>query len=299
MKTPILSFITVNYNGLKDTIELIESIFDVVHSIPYEIIVIDNASRNNDAETIQKQFGNRVITIRSNKNLGFAGGNSLGLEQAQGKYLFFINNDTIIQEDHLVELLQTFDQSDKIGGLSPKIRFAYSPCHIQYAGFTDLSAITLRNKSIGFDEIDHGQYNTPTTTPFLHGAAMIIKRNVIERIGFMSDIFFLYYEEMDWCTQIRRTGYELRYEPCQTIYHKESRSTGKTSKMQIFYLYRNRLLYAWRNLQGINRYLSITYLLSLAALKNSIHFCIKGQLSLAITIYKAIFAFIVLPHKMK
>lgn len=296
---PILSFITVDYNGLEDTIELINSIFNVVHSIPYEIIVIDNASRNNDAETIQKRFGNRIIAIRSNKNLGFAGGNSLGIKQAQGKYLFFINNDTIIQEDHLAELLQVFDQSDKIGGVSPKICFAYPPHHLQYAGFTDLSPITLRNKSIGFDEVDHGQYDTPTQTYFLHGAAMIIKRNVIERIGFMSDIFFLYYEEMDWCAQIRRAGYELRYEPSQTIYHKESQSTGKTSKMQIFYLYRNRLLYAWRNQRGANRYLSIVYLLGIVALKNSIHFCIKGQLSLAITIYKAIFAFIRLPYKMK
>lgn len=299
MDTPILSFITVDYNGLEDTIELIESIFNVVHSITYEIIVIDNASRNNNAEAIQKLFSRRVITIRSNKNLGFAGGNSLGIKQAQGKYLFFINNDTIIQEDHLVELLHIFDQSDKIGGLSPKICFAYPPCHIQYAGFTDLSPITLRNKSIGYDEIDHGQYDTPTPTSFLHGAAMIIKRDIINKVGIMSDIFFLYYEEMDWCEQIHRAGYELRYEPCQTIYHKESRSTGKASKMQIFYLYRNRLLYAWRNLRGINRCLSIVYLLSLAAIKNSIHFCIKGQLSLAITIYKAIFAFIVLPHKMK
>lgn len=299
MDTPILSFITVDYNGLEDTIELIESIFKVVRSITYEIIVIDNASQYNDAETIQKQFGNRVITIRSNTNLGFAGGNSLGVKQARGNYLFFINNDTIIQEDHLAELLQVFDQSDKIGGISPKICFAYPPHHLQYAGFTDLSPITLRNKSIGFDEVDHGQYDTPTPTYFLHGAAMIIKRNVIEKVGFMSDIFFLYYEEMDWCAQIRRAGYELRYEPYQTIYHKESRSTGKTSKMQIFYLYRNRLLYAWRNLQGINRYLSIAYLLSISALKNSFLFCIKGKLSLAITIYKAIFAFIRLPYKMK
>lgn len=299
MDTPTLSFITVSYNGLEDTTELIKSIFNIVHTISYEVIVIDNASKNGDTKAIQEQFGNRVITIRSNKNLGFAGGNSLGVKQAQGKYLFFINNDTIIQEDHLAELLQVFDQSDKIGGISPKICFAYPPHHLQYAGFTDLSPITLRNKSIGFDELDHGQYNTPTPTSFLHGAAMIIKRNVIEKVGFMSDIFFLYYEEMDWCAQIRRAGYELRYEPCQTIYHKESRSTGKASKMQIFYLYRNRLLYAWRNQRGINRYLSIAYLLSIAALKNSFLFCIKGQLSLAITIYRAIFAFIRLPYKMK
>src|SRR5574344_986926 len=115
----------------------------------------------------------------------------------------------------------------------------------------------------------------------------------------MTSVFFLYYEEMDWCTRIRKAGYELWYEPIQTIYHKESQSTGKASKLQVFYLTRNRLLYAWRNLKGINKMLSVIYLSTIAAAKNSLQFCIKGHFHLAITIYKAIFAFIVLPNKMK
>lgn len=104
---------------------------------------------------------------------------------------------------------------------------------------------------------------------------------------------------MDWCTRIRKAGYQLWYNPIQTIYHKESRSTGKFSKLQVFYLNRNRLLYAWRNLSGLSRDISILYLSTIAASKNFIQFAIKGQINLAFTIYKAIFAFIKLPYKMK
>lgn len=297
MNEPLLSFITVDYNGLDDTIELIQSIFDQIHSVSYEIIVVDNASRTDHTEDILNKFGKRVISIRSEKNLGFAGGNNLGLQYAKGQYVFFINNDTIIKEDHIAELIDSFNKSDNIGGISPKICFAYPPQHIQYAGFTDFSPIVLRNKGIGFDEEDRGQHNIPASTAFLHGAAMIVKREVIEKVGTMSEVFFLYYEEMDWCTRIRRVGYELWYEPCQTIFHKESKSTGKASKLQVYYLNRNRLLYAWRNLKGIKCFLSLTYLSIIAALKNSLRYCIKGQFCLAATIYKAIFAFIILPNK--
>lgn len=300
MNKPLLSFITVDYNGLQDTIELVESILQIVHSVSYEIIVVDNASRTDDAASISAQFdAQKVTSIRSEKNLGFAGGNNLALQRAQGEYLFFINNDTIIKEDHIDELLKTFTLSDNIGGISPKICFAYPPQHIQYAGFTDLSSITLRNKGIGFDEADKGQHDIGSQTFFLHGAAMIVKRKVVEKVGPMSDVFFLYYEEMDWCARIRRAGYTLRYEPCQTIFHKESRSTGKASTLQVYYLNRNRLLYAWRNLKGINCFLALSYLFIVVALKNSLQHGLKGQFRLAFTIYKAIFAFISLPHKMK
>lgn len=298
MDEPLVSFITVDYNGLSDTVDLIQSILNQIHSVSYEIIVVDNASHSDNAKALRELYGEKVKSIRSEKNLGFAGGNNLGLQYTKGQYLFFINNDTIIKEDHLKELICSFDLSDNIGGVSPKICFAYPPQHIQYAGFTDMSSITLRNKSIGFDEEDKGQCDISSATPFLHGAAMIIRREVLEKVGPMSDAFFLYYEEMDWCARIKRAGYTLRYEPCQTIFHKESRSTGKASTLQVYYLNRNRLLYAWRNLKGIKCLLALLYLSTVAALKNSLQYCIKGQFRLAFTIYKAIFAFVVLPNKM-
>jgi GT2 family glycosyltransferase len=286
----MISFITVDYNGLNDTIELIESIHNIVHSVPYEIIVVDNASRNDDAEEIRKRFPD-IVVLRSLKNLGFAGGNNLGLKYATGEYLFFINNDTYIEEDHFDELIQLFEKYSDIGGISPKIRYSVEPHNIQYAGFTPMSKITLRNSTIGYGEIDNGQYDKAYPTSFLHGAAMLIKREVIENVGIMSEDYFLYYEEMDWCCRIKDSGYELWYNPIQTIFHKESQSTGKFSSLHLFYLTRNRLLYAYRNSKGTTRFLSILYLTTISALKNIVSFAFKGQFSSIKTLVKAIIAY--------
>ena len=126
---------------------------------------------------------------------------------------------------------------------------------------------------------------TPHPTPYLHGAAMIIKREVIEKIGMMPEIFFLYYEELDWSTSMTRTGYELWYEPRCTVFHKESQSTGQLSKLRTYFLTRNRLLYARRNMKGMERLMSVLYQSTIAAGKNSLSFAFKGRFDLFCATY--------------
>ena len=192
-----ISIITINYNGLKDTCALIET-------IPFndnlEVIVVDNASQNQEAGTISQRFP-QIKVIKSEKNLGFAGGNNLGIKAAQGKYLFFINNDTIFKDFNVQALIDRLESSPAIGVVCPKIRFAWgtNPIHnpIQFTGYTPLSKITVRNQSIGFGEEDQGQYDSPHPTPYAHGAAMLIKREAINKTGLMPDCFFLYYEELE------------------------------------------------------------------------------------------------------
>lgn len=292
----LLSFITICYNGFKDTCELIESLQKHVRSVSYEIIVVDNASREDEASKIHQLYPS-VIAIRSNENKGFSGGNNIGIRAAKGKYLFLINNDTYIESDGIASLIEHLESCPNTGGISPKIRFAFPPQHIQFAGFTPLTSITLRNEGIGFGCPDDGTFNTPHPTPYLHGAAMIIKREVIEKAGLMPEIFFLYYEELDWSTNMTRAGYELWYDPRFTVFHKESQSTGQLSKLRTYYLTRNRLLYAWRNLQGSSRLLSIAYQITVAAGKNGISFLLKGRPDLLTAMFKGIFSFIRIPHK--
>ena len=236
-----ISFITICYNGFKDTCELIESLQEKLHSVTYEIIVVDNASHEDEAAKISRLYPS-VIAIRSEVNRGFSGGNNIGIRAARGKYLFFINNDTYIESDAISCLVERLESRPEIGGVSPKIRFAFPPQHIQFAGFTPLSRITLRNHMLGFGCPDDGKYDTPHPTPYLHGAAMMIKREVVEKAGMMPEIFFLYYEELDWSTSMTRVGYELWYEPRCTVFHKESQSTGQLSRLRTYYLTRNRLL---------------------------------------------------------
>ena len=270
-----ISIITINYNGLADTCALIET-------IPFkdnlEVIVVDNASRNQavETETISHRFP-QVKIIKSNKNLGFAGGNNLGIQAAQGKYLFFINNDTIFKDFNIQALIDRLESSPAIGIVCPKIRFAWGNNPIQFTGYTPLSKITVRNQAIGFGEEDHGQYDTPHPTPYAHGAAMLIKREAIDKVGLMPECYFLYYEELDWSMMFTRAGYEIWYEPRCTIYHKESQATGQNSPLRTYYIVRNRLLLVKRNWLGVTKYLSYAYLFGAVGLRDIIKNAITGK----------------------
>lgn len=298
INTPLLSFITVCYNGIADTCALIDSIHMTIHSVSYEIIVVDNASREDESAIIKARYPS-VTTIRSRQNLGFSGGNNLGLEIAQGRYLFLINNDTYFESDGVQSLIDRLESNPQIGAVSPKIRFAFPPQYVQFAGYTQLSSITMRNEPIGMGCPDNGSFETPHPSPYLHGAAMVIKREVIDHVGLMPEVYFLYYEELDWCTAMTRAGYTLWYDPCCTVFHKESQSTGQHSPLRTFYLTRNRLLYAWRNFTGMHCILSILYQVTVVAGKNTFNYLLKRRTDLASAVWKGMFAFFSLPNKKK
>ena len=270
-----LSIITINYNGLADTCTLIESI---PFNETLEVIVVDNASRNQEVETstISKRFP-QVKVIKSEKNLGFAGGNNLGIQAAQGKYLFFINNDTFFKDFNIQALIERLESSPTIGIVCPKIRFAWGSNPIQFTGYTPLSPITVRNQAIGFGEEDQGQYDTPHPTPYAHGAAMLIKREAIDKVGLMPECFFLYYEELDWSMMFTRAGFEIWYEPQCTIFHKESQATGQNTPFRTYYIVRNRLLLVKRNWSGLTKYLSYAYLIGIVSLRDICKNAIVGK----------------------
>ena len=282
-----LSIITINYNGLKDTCELIDS-FPFNNEM--EVIVVDNASKQDEASIILKKY-THIKVIRSRQNLGFAGGNNLGIKEAKGKYILLINNDTFFKEFNIDALIERLESSERIGLVCPKLRFAWRNNPIQFAGYTPLSPITVRNQAIGFGEEDHGQYDTPHKTPYAHGAAMLIKRDAIDRVGLMPECFFLYYEELDWSMMFTRAGYEIWYDPACTVYHKESQTTGQNSPLRTYYITRNRLLLVKRNYKGINKYLSYIYLIGIVATRDIIKYTLKGRFDLVKAVCRGIFNF--------
>jgi GT2 family glycosyltransferase len=254
------------------------------------VIVVDNASKLNETSIIQKQFP-QVKVIRSDKNLGFAGGNNLGMKAAKGKYIFLINNDTLFKDFNVESLITRLEASPNIGIVCPKIRFAWGTSPIQYAGYTPLSKITVRNQAIGYGEEDKGQYNTAHPTPYAHGAAMLIKRDAIDKVGFMPEDYFLYYEELDWSMMFTRAGYKIWYDPTCTIYHKESQSTGQNSPLRTNYITRNRLLLVKRNWHGIYKYLAYCYLTCFVAPRDIIKYTLTGRFDLTKAVCKGLFTF--------
>ena len=283
-----VSIITINYNGLEDTCALIES-------IPFnenmEVIVVDNASNNQEAEAIAQRFP-KVKVIRSDINLGFAGGNNLGIQSAQGKYLFIINNDTIFKDFNINALIRRMESSQEIGIVCPKIRFAWGTNSIQFAGYTPLSKITVRNRAIGFNEEDHGQYDKPHPTPFAHGAAMLVRKDAIEDVGMMPECYFLYYEELDWSMMFTRAGYQIWYEPKCTIYHKESQATGQNSPLRTYFITRNRLLLVKRNPKEFIQPLAYLYLFCIVALRDILKYTFSFRFDLLKATFRALKDFI-------
>ena len=268
-----ISIITINFNGLNDTCALIETI-PLNNNL--EVIVVDNASQNQEADIISKRFP-QVKVIKSKKNLGFAGGNNLGIKAAQGKYIFLINNDIIFKNFRIQALIKRLESSLNIAIVCPKIRFAWGSHPIQYTGYTPLSKITVRNQAIGFGEEDHGQYDTAHPTPYAHGAAMLIKREALEKVGLIPECYFLYYEELDWSMMFARAGFEIWYDPACTVYHKESQATGQNSPLRTYYIVRNRLLLVKRNWCGVTKYLTYAYLLGVVGVRNILKYALSGK----------------------
>ncbi len=283
-----VSIVTVNYNHSHVTDELLDSIAKKNTYSNLEIIVVDNASLVNPVPTWILKYP-AVKFIRSEINLGFAGGNNVGIKAATGDYLFLINNDTEITDGLIETLVSTLDNHPEVGMVSPKIKYFDQPDMLQYAGYTPMNYFTARNSCIGQFEIDKGQYDHVTgITGFAHGAAMMVKKEAIEKAGMMSENFFLYYEEMDWSDHIKKQGYKVWVNMQALIYHKESISVGKGSALKEYFMTRNRILFTRRNAKPYQQLVFYFHYLFLVTPRNIVSYIKNGNASFIKQLFRAI-----------
>jgi GT2 family glycosyltransferase len=245
----VVSIITVNFNQIDVTCALLDSIRRQDWR-DLEVIVVDNGSQDNPEHILKTRYP-EVIYLRSEENLGFAGGNNLGIAAAQGDYYFFVNNDTELIDGCIATLVQHCKKERNLGIASPLICYFPDPGRsydlIQYAGMTTVHPVTGRNTTLGAQVPDTGQYSIAWPTAYAHGAAMMVPRQVVEKVGPMPAAFFLYYEELDWCEQMRRAGFSIWAVPSARIYHKESLTVSRMGALKTYYLHRNRILFMQRN----------------------------------------------------
>jgi GT2 family glycosyltransferase len=273
---PLISIITVTYNNHDVTCDFLRSLNKVTYR-NFEVIVVDNASKEDPEQKYTNAYPG-LIYIRSETNLGFAGGNNLGIKKSKGDLLFFVNNDTELSPSVFEGLVAIFQQQPKAGAVSPKFHYYHHPEVIEYAGYEKVSTFTGKNKMIGCKEKDSGQYDKVTTTCYTHGGGMMVPKKVIDEIGMMPEVFFLYYEEFDWCEKIVRAGYDIYYQPNSLVYHKESMSVGKASTLKTYYLNRNRILFMRRNRSWLELTLFLCYFSLLTLPKNTSVYLIKGEM---------------------
>ncbi|QQL50891.1 glycosyltransferase family 2 protein [Mucilaginibacter ginkgonis] len=282
-----VSIITVNFNQSYITEQLLASINVTNTYTDVEIIVVDNGSKDNPVPQWQQQYPD-IKFIRSDINLGFAGGNNVGVNAAKGDYLFFVNNDTEFTPGLVQSLVEVMDGDDSIGMASPKILYYDKPDTLQYAGFTPMNYYTCRNETIGKFKKDDGQYDDRLgPTGYAHGAAMMARREAVEKAGLMAENFFLYYEEMDWCDRIARAGYDIWFVPQAVIYHKESVSVGRASGLKEYFMNRNRILFIRRNAPLLARIFFYFYFTLVVAPRNILNYIKAKQKGFTSLLFKA------------
>ena len=284
----LISIITVNFNQPQVTEALLKSLLEVNTYQDIEIIVVDNGSKINSVPEWTDRYPG-IIFIRSEENKGFAGGNNLGIEYAKGEYLFLINNDTEVTATLIKQLSDTLDSNQKIGMVSPKIHYFDKPGMLQYAGYTNMNYYLARNECIGQFEEDNNQYDSLTgQTGYAHGAAMMIRREAMNKAGLMPENYFLYYEELDWCERIRKAGYEIHTNLTALIYHKESISVGKRSALKEYFMNRNRILFIRKNAPGFSFLIFCTYFTIAVIPRNTIQYILNKEFSFIPVFFKAI-----------
>ena len=225
---PRVSIIILNWNGLEDTIECIDSLKRITY-VNHAVILVDNASEGDDVKILREKFGDYIHIIENDKNYGFAEGNNIGMRYALSKgteYVFLLNNDTIVATDFLDEMVKACENDENIGVLGPKIYFYDAPNTIWEAGGKIvwwLGAI----RTCGYKQVDAGQCDDLTERDILSGAALLIRAQLLEKISLLDSSFFFGFEDFDLCIRARRAGFRVVYVPKAKVWHKVGASRRK------------------------------------------------------------------------
>lgn len=229
-KYPQVCIILLNWNRLPDTIECLESIKKMTYP-NYKVIVVDNASTGNDTDVLKEKFGNYIKLIENDKNYGFAEGNNIGIRYALSNnpppdYFLLLNNDTIVAPDLLTELVKVAESNSEIGIVGPKIYFYDfngSKNVIWSAGGKVHWWCEPFYYHMGYADNDLPKYQVIKEVGFVSGAAMMLKRHVLEQISLLNSQYFFGYEEIECCLKARKAGYKIIYVPKATMWHKVPR----------------------------------------------------------------------------
>lgn len=246
MKLPFVSIIILNWNGLDDTIECLDSLKNITYK-NFNIIVVDNGSDGNDADVLTEKYGTQIQLLKNDKNYGFAEGNNIAirsiLNNNNSEYILLLNNDTVVDTDFLSELVEVIESNELIGIVGPTIFYYNRPDIIQFAGGI-INMWTGRRSVIGEGKLASEIHNNINEVDYIMGAALLIRTSVIKQIGCLDSDYFSYTEDVDWCFRAKKTGYKIFHVPSSKIFHKGSASTGGGMNPQVlFYIYKNSIIF--------------------------------------------------------
>jgi len=229
------------------------------HNLIVEVVIVNNNPKEDLIKLKQKYF--KYTFLDSRENLGFAEGNNIGIRKALGNganYILILNNDTIIDQNLIIDLIEPFKLDKMIGAVSPKIYFAPGyEYHINRYQKNELGKVIWYAGGIfdwqnvlgshrGVDKVDKGQYDTQMETDFITGCAVMIKKEVINKVGFFDASLFMYLEDIDLSQRIKNSGYKIIFCPKGRLWHFNSGSSTVGSNLQDYFITRNRLVVGMR-----------------------------------------------------
>ncbi len=241
MAEELVCIILVNYNGYKDTIECVQSIQKSNYR-NYKMILVDNGS--SDAKQLQDDIWLQQNTdiILAKENVGFSGGNNIGIEYAKEKYnpdyYLLLNNDTVIATDTINKLVEVYKNNSNVGIVAGKIYYYDYPNKIWFAG-GEFNYNTARIIHSRYGKEDSDKVSITKDITFATGCVMLISKDVFDKVGYLDESYFLYSEDTDYCCRVSASGYRIIYTSDAHIWHKVSASTGLHSKIQQYYMFRN------------------------------------------------------------
>lgn len=253
---PKVNIVILNWNGLDDTINCLDSLKKLDYS-NYQVVVIDNGSENNEGAKLKKQFPD-VHVVQNKDNKGYTGGCNQGIEYGQktkSDYILLLNNDVVVTKDFLKPMVNFYESSEDAGMISPVILYT-DKTNVWFAGAKVVAGM-IRHNNKGRPAVDADIPKNPFKTGYVPGTALLISTKLIDKIGLLDNRYFAYYEDLDWCYKAEQIGYFPYVIPKSVVYHKKSGSTSegghkKFSKIPAYYLARNGILFA-TNYKGLSR----------------------------------------------
>lgn len=232
-----ISIVLVNYNSTHHTINCVNSIKELTsEKVSYEIIIVDNNSKEEDKQKLKAWLGETeqkdIISIFSDTNTGFTGGNMLGVNQAKGKYIYLLNNDCILQNDTLSILFDFMENNEKVAAVSPQMlnnqkqptpAFSYMPSALNKWFGNKFMNIINSAKYPDRKKV----YEKPIKVEVITGASMFLRKSAFEEVGFMDPAYFLYLEEEDLCLKLAKAGHDIYHVPEAVIQHLGGESTNR------------------------------------------------------------------------
>lgn len=254
---PTVAIVILNWNGWKNTLECLGSLYDISYA-NYRVIIVDNCSTDGSVKKIQSWINQKkrsssssrikISFILNSKNEGFVGGNNIAISQvlkeSNSKYVLLLNNDTFVSRKFLTELVEVAESDKDIGIVGPKIYF-YNIKNkkriIESVGAT-INLFTGKVSWCGAKQLDEKQFEDVRDVDYVEGTCLLIKREAIQKVGLLNEKLFAYFDDVDLCLRAKEKGYHVLCAPGSFIWHKGGETSRKIPKLLMYYRVRNRFL---------------------------------------------------------